>query len=151
MRSAGQRLPAVDVTFDTDGDGIADWWETANGLDPRNPSDGTLDFDGDFLVNIDEFHAGTNPYASDTDGDGRNDLEEDSDGDGLGNGDEVYYGCDPGNPDTDDDGYEDGDEVSNLRPDLPGPDDFGVYRLVTSPIDSLVIVEPIVIRVRQLG
>ena len=52
----------LSVTFtDTDGDGIQDWWETANGLNPNNAADASLDSDGDGMTNLQEFLAGTNP------------------------------------------------------------------------------------------
>ncbi|MGV3533911.1 MAG: lamin tail domain-containing protein, partial [Chthoniobacteraceae bacterium] len=53
------------VTFtDTDGDGIQDWWETAQGLDPNSNADATLDLDGDGVSNRDEYLAGTNAKDS---------------------------------------------------------------------------------------
>jgi hypothetical protein len=50
------------VTYtDTDGDGIQDYWETTNGLNPNSAVDATLDTDGDGYSNLQEFLAGTNP------------------------------------------------------------------------------------------
>jgi hypothetical protein len=46
---------------DSDGDGIPDAWETANGLDPNSPTDAALDPDEDGFDNRQEFQAGTNP------------------------------------------------------------------------------------------
>jgi hypothetical protein len=55
---------------DTDGDGMSDTWEVAYGLNPYSPEDGDADLDGDGLVNVEEYLAGTIPTESDTDGDG---------------------------------------------------------------------------------
>ena len=46
---------------DADGDGLADSWEVAHGLDPKNPADALLDSDGDGRSNLEEFVAGTDP------------------------------------------------------------------------------------------
>jgi len=32
---------SFDVSYDTDGDGIPDWWEVSQGLNPNNPDDGS--------------------------------------------------------------------------------------------------------------
>ena len=47
---------------DSDGDGMLDAWERANGLDPGDPSDAAKDLDGDGQSNRDEFLAGTLPW-----------------------------------------------------------------------------------------
>ena len=39
---------------DTDNDGMPDAWELDHGLDPRSPSDGAADRDGDGYTNIEE-------------------------------------------------------------------------------------------------
>ncbi|MEM7540792.1 MAG: DUF5060 domain-containing protein [Pseudomonadota bacterium] len=48
-------------TTDSDGDGMGDNFENANGFDPLDPSDAALDADGDGVSNLGEFLAGTNP------------------------------------------------------------------------------------------
>lgn len=93
---------------DTDGGGIADWYEDLYPfLDSAIAADDDLDEDGDGLTNEDEFNGpGTNPGLADTDGDGLDDnlelnthstnaLIADTDRDGHSDGDEVRYGSDP--------------------------------------------------------
>ena len=48
---------------DSDNDGMPDAWETAHGLDPKDPSDGSKDRKGDAYTNIEEYlnYLATNP------------------------------------------------------------------------------------------
>ncbi len=46
---------------DDDNDGMPDSFETANGLNPLDPSDASQDADGDGFTNLREFRAGTDP------------------------------------------------------------------------------------------
>jgi hypothetical protein len=48
---------------DSDGDGMPDAWEIANGFDRTNPADAALDFDGDGSTNLGEYEAGTDPRS----------------------------------------------------------------------------------------
>jgi hypothetical protein len=98
---------------DTDADGMPDWWEAVQGLNPRD-DDSALDRDQDGLYNITEYKAGTHPNRADSDLDGILDYDEDSDGDGLSNGseqDNASFISHPGLVDTDDDGRADNLEV----------------------------------------
>jgi hypothetical protein len=54
----------VDSKNDNDRDGMADDWETANGLDPTNPNDANTDTDGDGYTNISEFIGNSDPNDS---------------------------------------------------------------------------------------
>jgi len=56
----------LNVAFqDADGDGMSDAWETANGLNPSDPSDASGDGDSDGVSNLDEFLDGTDPDSFD--------------------------------------------------------------------------------------
>ena len=88
--------------MDSDNDGMPDFWENANGLDPfdaTGDNGATGDPDNDGLLNLQEYDADTNPQHRDTDADGMDDGFEvlfsllpkaddafdDADGDGLNN------------------------------------------------------------------
>ncbi len=107
-------LVQVQLGGDSDGDGIPDALELANGLDPDDPMDGMEDADGDGLTNKQELvDLGTDFQVADTDGDGIDDGEEvvagadgfvtnplavDSDGDGVRDALEIATGSDPTDP-----------------------------------------------------
>jgi len=74
--------------LDSDGDGMPDSFELANGLDPNDPTDAAEDPDNDGLTNLQEFQEGTDLQNPDTDGDGFTD------------GQEVALGTDPLDPDS---------------------------------------------------
>ena len=65
---AGSKTITTPKTFwitsdldDTDDDGMPDWWEEKYGLNPEEPNDADLDFDGDGYSNLKEYKIGTNP------------------------------------------------------------------------------------------
>lgn len=117
------------MEWDTDGDGLSDFWEIDNGLDPNDegsidPANGANgDPDGDGLTNEFEYWYGGNPHLTDTDSDGLNDYDEvfvhstspansDSDGDSLSDFSEIHtHGTNPTLWDTDEDTLSDGDEI----------------------------------------
>jgi hypothetical protein len=61
--------------YDSNGDGIPDWWAQKYGYDPYGDSIAHLDPDNDGLSNLAEYRAGTDPRAYDTDGDGLSDYD----------------------------------------------------------------------------
>ena len=70
----------VALTDDTDGDGMTDAWEDANGLN-KLVDDANDNADGDFATNLEEFLAGTDPQSAsadpnNTDNDGLKDSWE---------------------------------------------------------------------------
>jgi len=86
---------------DSDGDGMLDWWEYEQGLNPHNASDAYEDPDKDGLSNLEEYTYKTNVREADTDDDG------------LSDGLEVHvFGTDPVKKDTDGDGISDGLEAA---------------------------------------
>lgn len=99
---------SFDLTdFDTDQDGLPDWWEMEYFSDLNQDAEG--DFDGDGISNHQERRFGSSPTSIDTDGDGLpdgweadngtdllvDDSAEDLDGDGYSNLREYSLGLDP--------------------------------------------------------
>jgi hypothetical protein len=66
-------ITIIDVSADSDSDGMPDDWETHFGLNPSSSGDAQSGLDGDGLVNLDEYLAGTDPNDTDTDHDGMDD------------------------------------------------------------------------------
>jgi len=149
-RPNGFQIVSTGPLLDDDEDGLADSWETANGLDPAD--DGSVDInngpagdpDNDGSANLEEFERRTDPQSDDTDDDGLLDgvesgtgifvsatdtgtdpLDDDSDGDSLVDGAEASadpFVTDPNNADTDDDGVSDDTEIAEGS-DPTDPDD----------------------------
>jgi hypothetical protein len=65
-------LPSLDKTRrittepDTDDDGMPDAWESANGLNPNDPSDAWTDPDGDYVINLFEYQLSSDPNSPST-------------------------------------------------------------------------------------
>jgi WD40 repeat protein len=58
------RLYTGGVGIDSDSDGMSDDWENQYGLNPKDPSDGNKDVDGDGYTNLQEYQAGTDPTSA---------------------------------------------------------------------------------------
>ncbi len=113
-----------DYSVDSDGDGLANYFEAIIGTDKRNK-----DTDGDSLNDYYELNeVESNPLVFDSITPGISDGDVDSDGDGLSNAVEFIYSSDPKKVDTDSDKLNDYDEVHtyNTKPTDPDTDDDGI-------------------------
>ena len=106
---------SLNVSGDTDADGMPDAWERKYGLDIHS-NDMSGDPDGDGLTNLGEYWEHSRPDKTDTDGDGLTDWVE------------IDISSCPRDPDTDDDGIPDGWEYRYaghpLQYDSAGDDDM---------------------------
>ena len=124
--------------YDSDKDGIPNWWEEKYNFAVNDKSDAFLDPDNDRLTNYEEYKYGTDPYNPDTDGDGYNDGEEikngynpngegklDTDQDGMPDWWEAKYGLDPYNKDN-----------ADLDMDSDGLNNLQEFKYKTHPLDA---------------
>jgi hypothetical protein len=51
---------------DSDGDGLPNDYESANGLNPNDGADANADSDGDGMTNLQEYISGTDPHSADS-------------------------------------------------------------------------------------
>jgi hypothetical protein len=58
---ARNQVTIVVKAHDSDGDGMADYWEVLHGFNPNDPTDASQDTDGDGRSNLQEFIDGTDP------------------------------------------------------------------------------------------
>ena len=149
--STRQVYPAIERTqiapkllpWDFDNDSIPDWWERKYGLDTTIGNQ-TADTDGDALLDLEEFNAGTSPKNPDSDDDFLSDYievyltrtdptifddlgQDDLDGDGLSVIDEIDLGSDFFDFDTNEDGISDGvTHALGLDPSSSDPDGDGL-------------------------
>lgn len=108
----------VDISTDTDDDGLADELEQYCGTNIY-----VADTDGDGLNDYQEVViVGTDPLLPDTDSNGTTDFDEDNDLDTLSNGAEVSLGTNPNNEDTDNDGLTDYEEINTYLTNPVDPD-----------------------------
>jgi hypothetical protein len=104
--------PATTSGFiDTDSDGLPDWWERTWFGDLSATASGNPDSDS--RTNVQEFHLGTNPTATDPD----------SDGDGMVDAWETAFGLNPNANDA------------TLDPDGDGQTNLQEYNANTNPFD----------------
>jgi uncharacterized repeat protein (TIGR01451 family) len=132
--AANNSATDTDITSpDTDGDGVPDSIEIADGTDPNNPDD-FKDSDGDGVPDLVEMAEGTDPNNPlsilDSDGDGVTDYLErggDKDGDGIGDEFESSITDTDGNNIKDDlDSDADGDGVPDTTEGLSDTDGDGI-------------------------
>ena len=128
---------AIDVSSDSDADGMSNMYERRFRLNYLDPADAALDFDSDGLTNLEEFTSRSDPTKNDTDEDGLGDADEvrihktmphmsDTDRDGIVDGSEVAdHGTHPLSADSDGDGIPDGTEVSEGDSDPADPASVG--------------------------
>ncbi len=134
----------IDLTLDTDNDGVADYIEDYFGTDIKK-----VDTDEDGLSDYIEIYAVALGYSSitplsiDADENGINDADEDLDSDGLTNLTEVQIGSNIMKVDTDEDELNDFEEyeIYGTNPvekdsDFDGLMDDGEIRLETDPWNS---------------
>ena len=147
--------------LDSDNDGMPNYWENINNLNPNNPSDADQDPDNDNLTNYQEFKLRTDILSTDSDNDGmpdywefihglnpalNSDAYQDLDADGLNNLQEFQSGTLPNNTDTDQDGMSDSWEVrnnlsatsndANLDADNDGLSNLQEHELGTNPTNK---------------
>jgi len=141
-------IPAMQIaTFsiaDSDSDGLPDWWELRNGLNPADAADIASDNDNDGLTALEEYELGTNAREIDTDGDLLTDGDEvnthttnpraaDTDGDHLTDAEELnLYITNPLLADSDADGIDDYREVAPVLTNFVESFEGAVVRWVTS-------------------